>query len=219
MNVLVTGFEPFGGEKINPSWEAVRRLPGCIAGAQISKAQLPVAFGLDRDCLQNVIEAESPDIVICVGQAGGRVGITPELVGVNYLDASRPDNRGAQPRAARITPHGPDAHFTTLPVHAMVHACDEAGIPARVSYSAGTYCCNEVLYGLLEYLEHANSGIKGGFVHVPYLPGQAEKRGEGVPSMPLQTIVKGLELMVEAAVSHMDEGPFGSNPSTSGAIC
>jgi pyroglutamyl-peptidase len=129
--ILVTGFEPFGGETMNPAWEAVRALPDAIDGAQVAKVEIPVVFGRAPEAVEAAIERESPDLVLCVGQAGGRAKLTPEFVGINCADGRIPDNDGYQPAGEKIEPDGPDAYFATLPVKAMAQAMSEAGRPGR----------------------------------------------------------------------------------------
>ena len=173
MKILVTGFMPFGGETVNPAYEAVRRLPAQIAGADIATVEIPVVYKKGPAAVEAAIDAEKPDMVLCVGQAGGRAEITPEFVGINYANFRIPDN--------------------------------EKGVPANVSYSAGTYCCNEVLYELLYALDHRHPGVRGGFVHVPYLDSQAANLKAGTPSMSLARITEGLTAMVAAMVEHEGE--------------
>ena len=204
MKVLVTGFEPFGGATINPALEAVMRLPNEIAGAEVVTAQIPVVFGKDAAAVAAAIDAERPDVVLCVGQAGGRSHITPEFVGINYANARIPDNEGNQP-VGRLEEDGPDAYFATLPVFAMVDAARAAGVPAAVSYTAGTFCCNEVLYELLHTLATRHPGVRGGFVHVPYAAEQAVSMGDGTASMSVDMMVVGLTAMIEAAVTGSDD--------------
>lgn len=204
MKVLVTGFEPFGGATINPALEAVMRLPNEIAGAEVVTAQIPVVFGKDAAAVAAAIDAERPDVVLCVGQAGGRSHITPEFVGINYANARIPDNEGNQP-VGRLEEDGPDAYFATLPVFAMVDAARTAGVPAAVSYTAGTFCCNEVLYELLHTLATRHPGVRGGFVHVPYATEQAVTMGEGTASMSVDMMVTGLTAMIGAAVTASDD--------------
>ena len=151
------------------------------------------------------IAREKPDAVLCIGQAGGRYDLTPERVAINLDDARIPDNEGFQPLSVKLEKDGPDAYFATLPVQAMVDACKEKGVPANVSYSAGTYCCNEVLYELLYALDHRHPGVRGGFVHVPYLDSQAANLKAGTPSMSLARITEGLTAMVAAMVEHEGE--------------
>ena len=205
MKVLVTGFQPFGGEKVNPAWQAVSLLPEAIAGAEVVRVEIPVVFGKDAAAVEAAIDAEQPDLVLCVGQAGGRTHLCPEFVGINYMNARIPDNEGNQPVAQRIAPDGPDAYFAMLPVQAMAAACVAEGIPAAVSYTAGTYCCNEVMYALLHCLATKHPGVRGGFVHVPYATGQASALSATTPSMSLDVMARGLELMIACAVEHVGE--------------
>lgn len=205
MKVLVTGFEPFDGATVNPAWEAVSRLPRQIAGAEVAVTQIPVVFDKDAAAVEAAIEAERPDVVLCVGQAGGRSHITPEFVGINFANARIPDNEGNQP-VGRLEEDGPDAYFATLPVFAMVDAARAAGVPAAVSYTAGTFCCNEVLYELLHCLATRHPGVRGGFVHVPFATEQVTGMGEGTASMSVEMMVAGLTAMIEAAVSGSDDG-------------
>lgn len=201
MKILVTGFMPFGGETINPAYEAVRRLPAQIAGADIVTAEIPVVFKKGFAAVQAAIEAEQPDMVLCVGQAGGRSQITPEFVGINYANYRIPDNEGNQPLALKLELDGPDAYFATIPVQPMVDACIAKGIPAAVSYTAGTYCCNELLYRLLHLAACKYPEMRGGFVHVPYLDTQAVNQKAGTPSMALERIIEGLEAMITAMIA------------------
>ena len=204
MKVLVTGFEPFGGATINPALEAVQRLPREVAGAEVVTAQIPVVFGKGPAAVEAAIDAERPDVVICVGQAGGRSHITPEFVGINYANARIPDNEGNQP-VGRLEADGPDAYFATVPVFAMADAARAAGVPAAVSYTAGTFCCNEVLYELLRCLATRHPGVRGGFVHVPYAAEQVVGMGEGTASMSVDMMVAGLTAMIGAAVAGSDD--------------
>ncbi|MEE1210684.1 MAG: pyroglutamyl-peptidase I, partial [Parafannyhessea umbonata] len=139
--ILVTGFEPFGGERTNPSWEVASTLPATIAGHAVVCERIPVSFSRGPAAVLAAIKRENPAIVLCLGQAGGRAKVTPEFVGINYTDARIPDNDGARPRGTRLLEGAPDAHFSTLPVHAMAQAMADAGVPAAVSYTAGAYVC------------------------------------------------------------------------------
>ncbi len=203
--ILVTGFQPFGGERMNPAWEAVKRLPDAIADATVVKAEIPVVFGKAPEAVEAAIKEAQPDIVLCIGQAGGRAKITPEFVAINYADARIPDNDGNQPIAERIEPEGPAAYFATLPVKAMVQAMNEAGIPAEVSYTAGTYVCNDVMYELLHMLACRYPGVRGDFLHVPYATEQAAHLPSGTPSMEIETMVKGITVALEAALAHDED--------------
>jgi pyroglutamyl-peptidase len=196
--VLLTGFAPFGGESLNPSWQAVRALHGRhIGGHRVIARQLPVEFGASLKELRAAIRETKPALVLCVGQAGGRASMSLERVAINVDDARIPDNAGAQPIDSEIVGDGPAAYFTGLPIKAMLAALREAGIPAEVSQTAGTYVCNHVFYGLMHALR--NRRIRGGFVHIPYSPEQAE-RHPGAPALPIETVVRGLRIALQAAL-------------------
>ncbi|KGD79199.1 pyroglutamyl-peptidase I [Pantoea vagans] len=198
--VLMTAFEPFGGETINPSWEAVRALEGKqIGGATIVIRQLPVVFSEVLNVLNRALEEVKPDAVLSVGQAGGRSDITVERIGINVDDARIPDNAGNQPVDEPIVAGGPAAYFSRLPIKAIVAAVREAGIPASVSQTAGTFTCNRVMYGLLHWLEQQKSPARGGFIHIPYLPEQAAQH-PGAPSMSVATIIQALEIAVKVTL-------------------
>lgn len=188
--LLITGFEPFGGEQINPSWEAVKRLPDVINGYELTKLRIPVVFGVAAEKVISEAGAIHPDVILCVGQAGGRNAITPELVGINLRHAAIPDNNGAQPSDEEISADGADAYFTTLPVRKIAAAIEAYGVPSRVSYSAGAYVCNDVLYTLLAYCKGTETRV--GFIHIPYSTEQGKE-----PSMDLSDIVKGLTIAIE----------------------
>jgi len=198
-HILVTGFEPFGGETINPSWEVVKQLEGMIIDdCRVVTRQLPCVFGESLTVLNAAIDELNPAVVIAVGQAGGRVDITVERVGINVDDARIPDNRGQQPIDVAIVPDGPAAWFSSLPIKAMVAAMREKGIPASVSQTAGTFVCNHVMYGLLHKIGE-NAEMKGGFIHIPYLPEQAAAHA-GAPSMAAQTVKDALEIAITVAL-------------------
>lgn len=190
--LLITGFEPFGGEKINPSWEAVKLLPDEIGDFSITKAEIPVVFGKAAETVLKIAEELSPDAVICVGQAGGRAGITPEMIAVNLRFASIPDNEGNQPKDVPAIEDGENAYFATLPVRKMSEAISEYGIASSVSYSAGTYVCNDLIYSVLHH--YKTTDIKACFIHVPFIPEQTSDK----PSMELETIAKALEIAIKA---------------------
>ncbi|MCD8382988.1 MAG: pyroglutamyl-peptidase I [Clostridiales bacterium] len=199
MNVLVTGFEPFGGETVNPSWEAVRRLPERIGGAELTVIQLPTAFQRGEQTLLRALKTCRPELALCVGLAGGRRGLTLERVAINLRDARIPDNDGLQPEDQPVRPDGPAARFATLPVKAVVQGLTQAGIPASVSYTAGTYVCNDILYTLLDWQARETPDARGGFLHLPYTREQAAEKGENVPGMPLEEMVRGLALAIRLA--------------------
>lgn len=165
MSILLTGFDPFDGASVNPSWEAVSRVPDVIAGHEAHRVQLPTVFGRAADLLRQEIARVRPEVVICCGVANGRQGVTPELVAINYRHARIPDNAGQQYFGQPIDPAGPAAYMTRLPVHAMIDAMKAEGIPAYLSLSAGAYVCNDVYWALLA--SEADFGHKGLFVHVP----------------------------------------------------
>ncbi len=197
--VLITGFEPFGGETVNPSWEVVKLLDGTIIDdCRVVARQLPCVFGESLEVLNAAIDALQPSVVLAIGQAGGRVDVTVERVAINVDDARIPDNRGQQPVDVAIVPDGPAAWFSTLPIKAMVTALREAGIPASVSQTAGTFVCNHVMYGALHKLADWPE-VKGGFIHIPYLPEQAAAH-PGAPSMAAQTVKQALEIAITVAL-------------------
>ena len=165
MKILLTAFEPFGGETVNPAQEAAALVPNEIEGIRIVKMDVPVVFGKSIEAVRAVMEREQPRAVLCLGQAGGRTAITPERVAVNLRDARIPDNAGNQPRDEAVEPQGPAAYFSTLPVRQMTEAIRSAGIPAALSLSAGAFVCNDLFYLLMHSL--AGSGVPGGFIHVP----------------------------------------------------
>ena len=197
-NVLLTGFDPFGGDTINPSWEAVSRLHGeTIADRQVVAVQLPTTFGGTPRGLRAALRKHTPELVLCVGQAGGRAALSLERVAINVNDARIPDNAGAQPIDTPVVARGPAAYFTTLPIKAMHADLRAAGIPAEISQTAGTFVCNQAFYVLMHAL--AGSRVRGGFLHIPYLPEQAEGL-LGVPSLDLDTVVTGLRVCIDTAL-------------------
>ena len=204
MKVLVTGFDPFGGEPINPAWEAVKAMKDTIAGAEIVKMQIPTVVGKSIEKIHQKMKELQPDLVISVGQAGGRFGVAPERVAINVTDARIPDNEGNQPIDEPIFPDGPAAYFSNLPVKAMVQAIKDAGYPSVLSNSAGTYICNHVMYGILYYIEKEFPNVRGGFIHVPYAPSQVVNK-PSTPSMALADITASLEAAVAAAISSKED--------------
>jgi pyroglutamyl-peptidase len=201
MKILVTGFEPFGGEPINPSWEAVRHLPDTISGAEIIKVEIPVVFGRSADVVHEAIVKHDPDVVLHVGQAGGRFEVTPERVAINVDDGRIPDNDGQQPIDTPIREDGPAAYFTSLPVKAMVTAMRQAGIPGRVSNTAGTYVCNHIMYQSLYMSDHEFPGKRAGFIHVPYSPQQVVNQPPQ-PSMGIDDMTTALAAGIGAIVEY-----------------
>jgi len=201
MKVLVTAFDPFGGESVNPAFEAVKLLPDSIAGAIIVKLEVPTVFHKSLEVLNDALKRERPDIVLCVGQAGGRFDMTFERVAINLDDARIKDNEDNQPIDEPIYADGRNAYFTRLPIKAMVAELRAGGIPASVSNTAGTFVCNHLMYGLLYAIDNTYPQMRGGFTHVPFLHEQALNK-RNTPSMSLNDIVKGLTLAVKAAVEN-----------------
>lgn len=198
--VLLTGFEPFNKASINPAWEAARALDGWSGeGFRVEARQLPCVFGDANEALAALVDELHPDIVIAVGQAGGRDEISVERVAINVDDASILDNAGRQPVDCPIVEDGPAAYFSTLPIKAMVAAMREKGLVAGVSQTAGTFVCNHVFYGLMHHT--AGKPVKAGFIHVPFLPEQAEERPDDPPSMALDDIILGIMTAIETAVN------------------
>lgn len=188
--ILLTAFEPFGGESINPALEIARILETRTLDVEIRTVTVPVTF---RDAARTVLDTlnrEAFDAIVMLGQAGGRSAVTPERIAINIDDARIPDNIGDQPVDRPIVPGGPAAIFATLPIKAMVTAMQEAGISAAVSNSAGTFVCNHLMYRVLHHLD--GSGVPAGFVHVPYLPEQVADK-PNTPSMSLSDMIKGIE--------------------------
>lgn len=199
--VLLTGFEPFGGEAVNPAARAVSKLAGkSIDGYEIIARVIPTVFGKSAQAVQDAIREFEPEVVISVGQAGGTHSIRVERLALNLDDGSIPDNEGNQPRDFAIVPDGPVAYWSTLPVRAIVETLTGNMIPAYISYSAGTYVCNHVFYATSHFVAANKLPIKVGFIHVPYLPEQVVRKPH-VPSMSEEMIVQALEIAVAVSVS------------------
>ena len=211
--VLVTGFDPFGGEPVNPALTSVMQLPDEILGVQIIKKEIPTVFDKSIEVLYQTLKEEQPDMVICVGQAGGRPNITVERVAINQDDARIPDNEGAQPIDRTIFAEGPAAYFATLPIKAMVQNMKAAGIPAAVSNTAGTFVCNHIMYGALHFAATQQPSLKAGFVHIPYVPMQTVDKPT-MPSMSVADIVTGLTILIETGINVDQDVKV-----TGGAVC
>ena len=203
MKILLTGFEPFGGESINPAKEAVKLVKDEIKGAQIVKCYVPVVFGKAIDTVYEAMKKENPDAVLLIGQAGGRYEITPERIAINCDDGRIPDNEGNQPVDQPVVADGPAAYFSTLPVKKMVEYMKNVNIPAAISNSAGTYVCNHLMYGVLNHIEKEFPNTIGGFMHVPYLHEQVMNKKE-VASLSKEDVVKGIEASLEAIVDSLN---------------
>ncbi len=204
MKILLTAFEPFGGDAINPAQEAVAQVADRIGEAEIVKLSVPVVFGKSVEVVRRTMEAERPDVVLCIGQAGGRFGLTPERVAINIDDARIPDNEGNQPLDKPIFEDGAPAYFTSLPVKAMVAAIREAGVPSSLSYTAGTYVCNHLMYGVLYHIAKSFPGTRGGFMHVPFLHEQVMAR-PNTPSLSTEDIVRGIEAAIGAILANEED--------------
>lgn len=204
MKVLITGFDPFGGESMNPAFEAVKLLPNKINNHEIIKLEVPTVFGKSIDVLDEAIAKYQPEIVVCVGQAGGRVGITPERVAINQDDARIEDNEANQPIDTPIKVDGAPAYFSSLPIKKIVEEIKKAGIPSSVSNTAGTFVCNHLMYGLLYLIETKYPNIRGGFVHVPYATQQVVDK-PGLPSLSIPEIAKGLEILIDTSLKNEED--------------
>ncbi len=193
MKILLTAFEPFGGEKTNASLEAMKgiRAP---RGTELIRIEVPTVFGLAGETVLRAVREERPDVVLCLGQAAGRAAVTPERVAINVRDASIPDNAGEMPQDEPIVPGGPAAYFSTLPIRAMVSAAQAAGVPAAISNSAGTFVCNDLMYSLLHSLAAEFPQIRAGFVHVPACVPLEE--GPSVPILSTEKAVAAIEAML-----------------------
>jgi len=192
MKILITAFEPFGGEKVNPALEAMKLLPDKIGEVQILKLELPTVFKKSIEKVWQHIDEYEPDVVISLGQAGGRACISIERVAINIDDTTMADNEGNMPIDQPIFEDGENAYFSNLPIKKMVEDIKKAGIPTKISNTAGTYVCNHVMYGVLYKIHKESLNIKAGFIHVPFIPEQVVNKPES-PSMSLENIVKSIE--------------------------
>lgn len=200
MKIIVTGFDPFGGETINPSIECVKALPE-IEGVELIRLELPTVFKESAKRLNEVINDVKPDAVLSVGQAGGRPGITMERIAINVDDARIPDNISQQPIDEAIQLDGEAAYFTTLPIKRIVKAIREAGISAEVSNSAGTFVCNHIMYQSLFAATKADKPFKAGFMHIPFIPEQTTDK----PSLPLEESTRALQIAIETIRDYLND--------------
>lgn len=198
MKLLLTGFDPFGGQPINPALEAVKLVADKIGNIEIVKLEVPTVFYKSIETVDKAIAEVKPDVVLCIGQAGGRYDITPERVAINVNDARIADNEGQQPLDGPIFEDGDTAYFTDLPIKAMVANVREAGIPASVSNTAGTFVCNHLMYGVLYLAAKKYPGLRGGFIHVPFIPSQVVNRPTPAPCLSVEMIAQGLEACIRA---------------------
>jgi pyroglutamyl-peptidase len=204
MKILVTGFDPFEHEPINPSWEAVRRLPDKVDGAEIIKVQIPTSFARSGEVLYGAVVEHDPDVIVSVGQAGGRFAVNPERVAINIDDGRIADNDGVQPIDVPVREDGPPAYFSSLPVKAMVTAMRRAGFPAAVSNTAGTFVCNHIMYSILYMIDREFPGKRGGFIHVPYIPQQVVDK-PNAPAMSVEDMAAALTAGMAAIVEYRDK--------------
>jgi pyroglutamyl-peptidase len=209
VRVLITGFDPFGGEKMNPSFEAVKQVRIQNQEIEIIKLEVPTVFYKAMKTIEEEIEKSRPDIVICTGQAGGRTDITIERIGINVIDARIPDNEGQQPIDEKIDANGEDGYFSNLPVKAMVRSLKNNDIPASVSNTAGTFVCNYLLYGVMHLVKTKYPEMRAGFIHVPFLPEQVTDK-KNMPSMSMEMMSKAFEIAIEtAATTEVDVKEIG----------
>lgn len=201
MKILVTGFDPFGEDKINPAIESVKKLPDEIKGVEIIKLEIPTVYMKSLEKIDEAIKEYNPDVILSIGQAGGRPDITVERVGINVDDYRIKDNEGNQPIDTKIYDDGENAYFSNLPIKAIVENIRKNNIPASISNTAGTFVCNHVLYGVQYLLDKKYPNKKSGFIHIPFLPEQVINR-PNTPSMSISTIVKALTLALEAIIEN-----------------
>ena len=218
MRILVTGFNPFGSETVNPAYEAVKLIPDRIGGAEIIKLEIPTVFGKCDLVVEEALKEHAPDAILSVGQAGGRFDITVERVAINIADGRIPDNEGNQPVDQVIREDGENAYFATLPVKAMVQNIRKRGIPASVSYTAGSYVCNYIMYCVLYSIAKRHPAIKGGFMHVPYMTAQGVDKPNNTPTMSLSDIAAAIEAALEAVVENVAGGVGSGSGRPEGAL-
>ncbi len=200
MRALLTGFSAFGGEEVNPSYLALNNLPKQIGDVEIITAEIPTVFGQSLTVLKQLIDEHQPNFVICFGQAGGRFAVTPEVVAINLDEARIADNQGRQPSGQKIKSDGQNAYFSTLPNKAIIQALRAENIPAKLSYSAGTFVCNHLFYGLMYSIEKRNLAMRGGFIHLPFIASQVINK-DNQPFMELDKLTKAIEIIVETVAS------------------
>lgn len=204
MKILVTGFDPFGGDTVNPALELIKQLPEEIEGCKIITLEIPTVFHKSIQIIRDAVDLHHPDAVLSIGQAGGRADLTVERVGINCDDARIPDNEGNSPVDEKIFADGDDAYLLTLPIKAMVKEIQAAGVPASVSNTAGTFVCNHVAYGVAYLAKKYYPDMKTGFMHIPYLPYQAADK-RGVASMSLDTLVTGTVAALKAIIKNQQD--------------
>ncbi len=204
MKILMTAFDPFGGDEVNPALEAVKHCDVSGLAADVIKQEIPTVFGKSIDKVAEAMRREKPDVVLAVGQAGGRFDLTPERVAINIDDARIPDNEGNQPIDQPIFADGEPAYFSSLPIKAMVKNIKDIGLPASVSNTAGTFVCNHIMYGILYIIDKEMPQTRGGFIHVPFIPEQVVERRDS-PSMSMIDISRGLRAALEAIIDYEED--------------
>ncbi|WP_320128586.1 pyroglutamyl-peptidase I [uncultured Sphaerochaeta sp.] len=204
MKVLLTAFDPFGGDLVNPALEAVKLVSDRIGSVEVVKLEVPTVFKKSIQTVADAMAKEKPDAVLCIGQAGGRFDLTVERVGINIDDARIKDNEGNQPVDTPVFADGQKAYFASLPIKAMVEEIRKNKIPASISNTAGTFVCNHLLYGVLYHIAKSYPTMRGGFMHVPFIPDQVITR-PSTPSMSIETIVKGLEAAIRAIGANLED--------------
>jgi len=205
MKILLTAFDPFGGEKVNPALEAVKMVDDKIKDAEIVKLEIPTVFSKGPKKIFEKIEEINPDVVLSIGQAGGRSAMSVEFVGINWADGRIADNEGNQPVGQKIFEDGETAYISTLPVKSMVENIRKNGIPAHLSYTAGTFVCNDVLYSVLYYIDKNKKDMKSGFIHVPFAADQVVDKPNGTAFMSLEMIAKAITHAIEAIIEPGDD--------------
>lgn len=201
MKIMLTAFDPFGGDKINPALEAVKLVRPELFQAEIIKVEIPTVFGKSIRTALAAMQEHQPEVVFCIGQAGGRFDMTPERVAINLDDGRIPDNEGNQPIDSPIFEDGEPAYFSMLPIKAMVQSMKDAGIPASVSNTAGTYVCNHIMYGVLYHIHKSFPGMRGGFMHVPFTTEQIVNR-PNTPGLSTEQIARGIEVSIQAIIDN-----------------
>ncbi len=204
MKILLTAFDPFGSDVVNPALEAVKLVDTSLVDAEVVKLEVPTIFHRSIEVVAEAMEKERPDAVLAIGQAGGRFNLTPERVAINMDDARIPDNAGKQPIDVPVFEDGEAAYFSSLPIKAMVQAMQDAGLPAQVSNTAGTFVCNHLMYGILYHIDKQYPDVRGGFMHVPFITEQVVERKD-TPSMALADIARGIEVALQAIVENEDD--------------
>jgi pyroglutamyl-peptidase I len=203
MKILVTGFESLGNDEFSPSVDIVKMLPIVVEDAFVVKLEVPALFVKSITTVTDAIDEHNPEAVICVGQFGGRFGITPEFVAINYINSHLPDNAGNRPQNKVVSPDGPAAYITDLPINGMVTAIKEAGVPAEVSYAAGTSLSNSLMYGVARHIEQNRLRTISGFLHIPYIPSQTVLLPRPAPSLSTDDIRNGIEAAIGAVAMYL----------------